>query len=402
MSSKKSPQSVYDRYRPQLTILAEDRRIAPAIADIGAQQGWWGSNRHWRRPFARFDPDCTPFVSMLYETTDLPQTLCTVEVFAEPPALSDKEAISLGCSPKLWIHIIRFPNDPTLPGLHHILANSRGHPHVVRYMPGKRCTIRFEAANPTESCFAKVFKDNQGALIHAESQNIWEAAAHGKLGFTVAQPMQWDTQMRTLWQGMVPGRPIIENFIKDEGAILAGRLGKAAASITQFGLQPQTVFDGKEQMARSTRYVQDFKKRIPDLSDSLTRLLDHLSTIHQQSSQEDLFPIHGTPHAHQWLDDGAQLGLVDFDRFSLGDRENDAATFLTELEFEGWIQPWVAQIKKAFLSGYESVAGSLSPLLLSAYGAHKCLAKAYKVSRSVRSDGELRARRYLRKADQAL
>jgi len=199
-------------------------------------------------------------------------------------------------------------------------------------------------------------------------------------------------------QHIVQGQPILEQLGNKNGAKLAERLGRAAASITQCGIQPHTIFDGKNQMERSSRYVEDFRKRIPDLSDSLERLISNLSDIHETCSTQTLFPIHGAPHAHQWLDTGTQLGLVDFDRFSLGDREVDAATFLTELEFEGHTQPHVDQLKKAFLGAYESVSGPLHPSLLEAYRIHKCLAKAYKASRSVRPDGAHKAARFLQKA----
>lgn len=397
-----SSQSAYDRYRPQLTILSESTLILKAIEFVGIHRSWWKPGRSWAQTFARFDPDRSPFVTLLYETTDSPQEICTVGVFRERPSPSKEETIPLGSDPEMWIHTIRFPNDPKLPDLHHVLADPVGYPTVMRYRPGKRCTLRFDAPDPKNSCFAKIFRDNQGARIHEESQTLWDAACNEQLGFSVAQPHRWDSNTHTLWQHIVQGQPIVKQLGEKNGSILAKRLGKAAASITQSGLQPQTKFDGNTQMERSSRYVEDFKKRIPDLSDSLERLLAKLADIHGTCSTQTLFPIHGAPHAHQWLDTGAQLGLVDFDRFSLGDREIDAATFLTELEFEGHTQPHVTQLKKAFLLAYESVSSPLHPSLLAAYRTHKCLAKAYKASRSVRPDSDRRAARYFQQGIRAL
>lgn len=400
MTSNHSTLSAYDRYGPQLTILAEGTLILKAIEFIGNRQSWWKRSRRWIQTFARFDPDQSPFVTLVYETTDFPQEICTVTVFKERPSPSKGEPIALETNPEMWIRITRFPNDPKLPDLHHVLANPADHPTVVRYRPGKRCTFRFEANDPQKSCFAKVFRDNQGALIHEESQTLWDASCQGKLGFSVAEPMKWDATMNTLWQRTVQGQPIIETLAQPEGVLLAERVGRAIGSITLSGLRPQTVFDGNGQMERSRRYVQDLRKRVPDLSESLARLLDNLSNIHEKFTKEPRFPIHGAPHAHQWLDDGKRLGLVDFDRFSFGDREVDAATFLTELEFEGHSQTHVAKIREAFQHAYESVAGPLHPSLFSAYRAHKCLAKAYKASRSVRPDGAHKAARYLQKSIQ--
>jgi thiamine kinase-like enzyme len=393
-----SSPSAYDRYRPQLTVLVEGTPILKAIEFVGIHRSWWKPGRSWTQTFARFDPDRSPFVTLLYETTDFPQEICTVGVFRERPSPSKEETVPLGSDPEMWIRTVRFPNDPKLPDLQHVLADPVGHPTVMRYRPGKRCTLRFDAHDPKNSCFAKVFRDNQGARIHEESQALWEAACNEQVGFSVAQPITWNAHTHTLWQHIVQGQPIVEQLGEKNGVILAERLGRAAASITQSGLQPQTIFDGKTQMERSSRYVEDFRKRIPALSDSLEHLLANLADIHETYSTQTLFPLHGAPHAHQWLDTGTRLGLVDFDRFSLGDREIDAATFLTELEFEGHTRPHVEQIKEAFLTAYESVSGPLRPSLLSAYRTHKCLAKAYKASRSVRPDGAQKAARYLQKA----
>jgi aminoglycoside phosphotransferase (APT) family kinase protein len=115
-----------------------------------------------------------------------------------------------------------------------------------------------------------------------------------------------------------------------------------------------------------------------------------------------LRPIHGDMDANQWLDDGVRLGLTDFDDFSLGDPELDAATFLAELEVEDQPQLPFDQLAEAFLEGYESVGGPLDHSLLSAYLAHKRLFKALRSARALRQDGDVQAERHLVRAQHCI
>jgi len=127
-------------------------------------------------------------------------------------------------------------------------------------------------------------------------------------------------------------------------------------------------------------------------------LLTHLAAIHADADPSRLRPIHGAPHAHQWLDDGERLGLVDFDGLAWGDPELDVATFMAELDFEDWETAPVAAINAHFLAGYEAVAGPLDERLLYAYRAHKRLSKALRNAYAVRTDNDMRVERALGQA----
>jgi len=227
---------------------------------------------------------------------------------------------------------------------------------------------------------------------------FWEASNQHEVEFSTASPLRWDSDTQTIWQGMVKGEPILPRLCEYGAANLVSRIASASASITKSSLKPGLIFNGQAQMNRTDGYIQKLKRLAPLLSDSVDKLYEALSHIHQLFDNNQLFPIHGAPHAHQWLDDGQRLGLVDFDRFSLGDRELDVATFLTELEWEGTVSSKFSQLKEAFLSTYESMTGPLIPTLLWAYRAHKYLARACKASQRISPDGEDRASNALQKA----
>src|SRR5262249_33071085 len=108
-----------------------------------------------------------------------------------------------------------------------------------------------------------------------------------------------------------------------------------------------------------------------------------------------LRPIHGDPHADQWLVAEDRLGLVDFESLALGDPELDAAVFLAELDFEDERQVPVEDLEAAYIEGAESSGLRVERRLLSAYRAHKRLAKALRSASSLRADGDARAAAHL-------
>jgi aminoglycoside phosphotransferase (APT) family kinase protein len=122
------------------------------------------------------------------------------------------------------------------------------------------------------------------------------------------------------------------------------------------------------------------------------RLLELLGDAHARLAPRAEKTIHGDPHAEQWLDQGQQLGLLDFESLARGDPELDVAVFLAELDFEDSLQVPVEQLESAFLSGVREVGVILDPARLVVYRAHKRLAKAL---RSARADGDLRAAAHL-------
>ena len=115
-----------------------------------------------------------------------------------------------------------------------------------------------------------------------------------------------------------------------------------------------------------------------------------------------LVPVHGAPHMHQWLVDGSgRLGLVDFDRYALGEPELDVATFLVELETESPRAVAMAELAAATEAGFAAAGGRLDPDRLVLWTAHKRLAKVARTAAALRPDAEAGARAHLDRLDLA-
>ena len=124
--------------------------------------------------------------------------------------------------------------------------------------------------------------------------------------------------------------------------------------------------------------------------------------MHDRLPPRPLVPVHGAPHMHQWLVDGSgRLGLVDFDRYALGEPELDVATFLVELETESPRAVAMAELAAATEAGFAAAGGRLDPDRLVLWTAHKRLAKVAGTAAALRPDAEAGARAHLDRLDLA-
>lgn len=404
-NSDKMPNQPYDHYRDLLATLVDDTIPFALLDEAAIRCGWWKTHRSWQRTYGRFHLGESPILTLIYETLDSPQEICVIDLLPTFPR-SFNPAQAVFHRPGLgWFCLTRFPHDAKLPALPQLL-NGPGQVTILRYRPHKRCTMRFTELAPQaidsdfsgDSCFAKHFPDERGAAIHAESIALWQASQAGEVDFAVAPPIRWDEHQQTLWQGGVPGRPVVQQLLSAAGPALAERLGRAAATLPRSSLQPTQQSNGRKQIKRSAKYAQRLATFFPHFQPALSLLIDQLVAIHAGIEDRPLRPIHGAPHPHQWLDDNGRLGLVDFDGFALGDPELDVATFLAEMDFEDWEQVPVAAINRAFQTGYEAVYGPLDTALLNAYRAHKRLSKALRNAYAIRGDNDMRVERVLGQA----
>ncbi len=396
--------NVYDQYRQQLVLVSSDQWKYRIIDYLSIRWPEWNQTSVWKTCWSRFDPNShdQPYLSLQLQEKGCSRHICLIEISLQEPA-NDGGLVLINDDVLGWIKIRRFPNDPVLSALPAVFSEYKDDFEVLRYRPYKRCTFRYQTTGSASPVFGKMFADQRGQTIHHESLALWKAANTGQLKFQVAKPMNWDAHTNTVWQTAIHGKPLVDQLFSSDGEVVAKRIGKAAASLTTSQLKPMLYFDGQAQMQRTQKYANELTQRLPVLTDSLSNLLHSLKHIHAKHSDHSrLKPIHGAPHAHQWLDCGEQLGLVDFDRFCLGDPELDAATFIGEMDFEDRKIVPVDELNAVFLDAYQSIAGKLDSELFQAYRSHKRLAKALKAARSIRTNGARKAQRHLAFAHQAL
>lgn len=373
-------------------------RISALLAVTGSRNVWWPANLHWRRIYGRYYPQTNNDITMLYRAACNGRHLCSVDLFARHPKTHTDAQVLIEDETLGWVGLRAFPDDKALPTLRDLLRQEPDM-DVVRYRPGRRCTLQ----TADKQRYAKVFADQKGATIHSQSIALWQAGEAGALQFEVAQPLRWDTATCTLWQHTIRGQAVKPELFDSRAAQTATQMGGACASITQASLRPDEVFDYSVQARRTDRYLKTLALQLPDRKPQLERLQQGLHKAAQSTQPAELRPIHGAPHMHQWLRTSNEgIGLVDFDRFAMGEPELDVATFIAEMDYENETEVPVATINRNFVRAYEQVAGPLRPERVQLYRAHKHIAKAVKAATALRADNELRAIKRLQRANELL
>jgi hypothetical protein len=345
--------------------------------------------RNWRRVYARHHGDADPWIVCLLE--DDHGRLIRLDGL-RGAGLGDLYDLALGA-----MHVAPFPEDTALPGLRHVLGQLQ-QARVVRYRPGKRCTLRGFVDEGER--FVKIVPG--GGSLYQDACAIWAVARAGAISTQVAQPCRWDEATQAFWQAVVPGEPIVAELLGPSGDRLAARLGTALAELARSGAIPTAVHDAPVQIERTGRAVERVSLVLRDLRSELERFYAELVCRHAALPVRDLVPIHGAPHMHQWLMDGPRLGLIDFDRFALGEPEFDLATFVAELDTErGLCQP-VAAIEQAMIDGYAAGGITIDRRRAALYRAHKRLSKVMRTAWAVRPNAQERAGRLLADAFAAL
>lgn len=396
------PTEPHGKYIAELNNLAaSEDPIRSLLSDIGLNRGWWSADSAWRRTYARYPSGLLPYVIFVYESHGDPQHLCLIEISKEEPPPANDNGLVLQDSLLGWLKVGKFPSDPHLPTLQQVLeasANAR----VVRYRPHWRCTLRLE--DDAGIHYIKVFRKGDGNVeeLHSAGVDILNSASRGELDFDVAKPERWDRELNAIWQGNVLGSPAGSELYGKRGTEIARRMGFACASIPKANLNPSNIIDLPWHLNATELYAQIVCQRIPDLADTVEEFFRKISLLHLDISDRALLPIHGSPHPSQWLMSGTRLGLVDFDRFSLGDPELDVATFMAEVDFMKSTLIPTDSLNRAFVEGYEDRYGELDPARLRLYRAHKRFAKVQRTACSVNPDAPTRAVRHMALALEAL
>ena len=143
--------ALHERFRSRLEALASDDAVVRHLPD----------ERAWRRTYGRFTPEAASYATLVYESETGAQSIVRVDAFERRP---DRDG-AMHVDELGWLRCARFPEDEALPTLGAALRDEH-HVHVVRYRPGRRCTL---AVGEPPRRYVKVFSDDRCARLYAES-----------------------------------------------------------------------------------------------------------------------------------------------------------------------------------------------------------------------------------------
>ena len=264
--------------------------------------------------------------------------------------------------PELEMVVWTFPNDPDMPHLVRAVNTNLIRAQLnanlpawglserwrceqveferVKYMPGKRCVLRYNArlADPSGEnrrleFFSKTYSDGKSRLHHQVLQNIYD-----RLGrvLNVPRPLKYVEDANTFWQEPWDGRPLIDSLDDWNWEELFPRLAETLAVLHKSrgdGFPPSNTLERAYEAARED--AQTLEWLLPEYGSRFREALAALAAAKKILAAQPVppAPIHGTMRIEQFLVRDREIALVDFDAAALGDPLYDLAEFVSSLQY---------------------------------------------------------------------
>jgi hypothetical protein len=310
--------------------------------------------------------------------------------------------------PALDMIVWAFPNDPDLLHLPKVVDPQQVRPYlpatafllggagsqtdvdadinveIVRYKPGKRCTICYDLNWAAAGCsqpislFGKLFVDHKGRAVYQWMMRLWQRSLARPDAFGVAQPLGYQDEIQIAWQAALPGVPLLDLINGPDEAMLIRAVARGLADLHRSELAPparQTIGD---HLAAAHEEATELMKAYPLLTPTLQTLLTSIERSAPVLPSVDERPIHRDFHIKQLLVQDGKLFIFDFDDFSTGDPMQDLAFFIVDLHYRDLKPGLVNRLASTLFHTYREAAEWPAPLArLNWHIQRQFLTKAY-------------------------
>jgi hypothetical protein len=278
---------------------------------------------------------------------------------SDPDSPVSQEINSLG------LHAYLFPNDPSISGLADTLRDGemaravaealpecragvarvlRARTTLLRYRPGRRCTVRVDVrvmdgssrAVETRILYAKLYHDvSKAASVYAEMKELQTTSSFRKSGCLVAGPIAFLPRLGLILQEPLEGTPL-DLLLRRRSA----RPGEGSKEIVR-AAHALVALHGADMVTHRTRPVERTLERLAGwahLVETIDRDLglemgsvvgDLIGSLHQMDRRLTL--VHGDSKPSQFLIHSSGVGILDFDHCGIADPASDVANFMATL-----------------------------------------------------------------------
>lgn len=211
---------------------------------------------------------------------------------------------------------------------------------VVRYKPGRRCIVEYEAelvnhqkGNKIVKLLGKARAKRVDTATYYLCCTLWNNGFHAESpdGISIPQPVGIIPEMQMWFQQKVSGTPIINMLKKNRGIELSRRIAEAVHKLHEVsipGRKKHTMTDELRILHERLTFVA---RTNPHWEQRLKRLLDACGRLGAAVPSNKSTGIHRDFYFDQVLVDGDRLYLVDLDLYCEGDSGLDIGNFIGHL-----------------------------------------------------------------------
>jgi hypothetical protein len=291
-------------------------------------------------------------------------------------------------------------DDPLLPGLRAVLrasevgdgvpAPGRWHTRLIKYRPGRRCVVRFDAVDgAAEPVFGKLF-----AAGVEEQYGVLAALGAAARDVRVVPPAGCWPELGLLVQPAVrPGTPLAAVGLAGtaQAAAWMRRAGGAVGRLHRVRWRPRRRARLSADVGRLEGFGPLFDHLVPQHAARFAAALARLRAAAGALDDATVVTSHGALRARQLLVEGEdRLALVDLDTCCLAHPARDLANLLAYVDWHAVRHPdqrdAAARAASAFLEGYAATAPTPDPAALQLFRAASLLKIAGRRLRRVEVD----------------
>ena len=296
-----------------------------------------------------------------------------------PSGLSDREfRYAVHHVPEHDLILWRFPHDPALPHLRHLvdLVGIEQHlplaglkqigiqsapqalmRHLVKYRPEIRCTNRYDlydsTLDQTVQLFGKTFGNADGQALYERLQYFWDQSLVDPKAMTIAQPLGYTATINTVWQRGVPGTPLLKILDASNFRHYIAAVAKGLASLHTSQVGDLATYSLNDHLVEIRKKLAKLTDAIPQLSEMFENVANDIEQTAPHSSTMPFRPIHWDFHVDQLLADSETLVFCDLDELVIGDPLQDLANFVVDLQFRHADQEFVRLITTELCHHYQ-------------------------------------------------
>ena len=274
----------------------------------------------------------------------------------------------------LW----RFPHDPALPHLHHLVdlvaieqhlpleglkqIGIQGTPqvlarHLVNYRPEIRCTNRYTLYDSTQGrideLFGKTFCDSQGQPLYERLQFFWDRSLADPQAMAIAQPLGYSAAINTVWQRGVPGTPLIQVLNPSNHEHYITEIARGLVSLHTSQVPGLAIHSTTDHVTEAHKKLAKLSDAVPTLAETCMAMANDLEQIPPPASTIPPCPIHWDFHIQQLLTHQGRLVFCDLDELVIGDPLQDLANFMVDLHFRELDQQFVQDLSTRLYRTYQ-------------------------------------------------
>jgi aminoglycoside phosphotransferase (APT) family kinase protein len=213
----------------------------------------------------------------------------------------------------------------------------------IKLLPGKRCVLRHRATlvGPDNEkrelrFFSKTYADHRTRPSFDLLRTAYDHLAAGDERINIPKPLFYLEECETYWQEEWPGQALSEVAADYDWGELFPRLAQMLGLVHRKSIAGLEAAPTIEEIFREvSRDAMKLVQAMPPAQGLMEVVLDKLQE-HKDALAAQSLPaatLHGACRLEQFLIQGRELALIDFDALAQGDPLADVAEFIASLQY---------------------------------------------------------------------